>query len=435
MTSRSPLVRLLFLAVAVACCSAIVVPALAQAPSTIAQTRAATNVGGTTATFNGYFATQNGSAATYHFEYTTNFSTSSLTYEKSTPPTQGASGSSPALNVTGLTPGTYYAYRLVVQNANGEKAFGNPENFTTTGRPPPPPGSTTTTDTVGPGGSVSTGSDPSGAKPIVVKVTAEKGATIYVDEIANPDRPGAADEEFNPEDPDAGDKRWYGPALRIELGKETPTQVITAVFTVDAGTNLMDGLTMSRGEIPILKTDSGKAPCQPTDVDVRYLASGDLQVSRVFKCAKGFYSPMTFHFYNRAWGVNGRDSGPGYDTSLDTVLKRGYFEVGIYCHLQCKRSATARIDPTTARKLGLQSATLASARKGPRSTLKNTFAAAREGTQLKLRLSDAERKRLRRANRITVKFHLKAVGPDGQVWKRTYKLTFKRDEDNSDSVG
>jgi len=432
--------RLLLISLAVAACSLVAGPALASVIS--AQTGPPQNVTTSSATLQGGGQTSDGSPVTYHFEYG-----KTTAYGASTPAGQAPSQTFVQANVGGLTAGTTYHYRFVAQDASGDVRFGNDVAFTTVAGPPPhqtPAGATTTSETVGPGGSFSTGSDPSSARPVVMKVTAEKGGEFYIDEIKNPARPGADPEaEDNPEDPGASKKRWYGPAYRLE--PPATSQLITVVFTIDHDADELDGFWRNQGRSGHgntsieIQADSGKRACID-DYNTRlsglhYLANDDVQVTRKFKCSPGSAGPMTFHFYNRAWGLSDEATRPAYNTSLTTVLQQRYLETTVSCYLKCSKSARTTISSSTAKALRLDSSTLGKASKGPSATLKDEVEAARKGAVLKLQLSRKVRRALKRANRITVSFHMKAVGPDGQVWKQTMKVTFKKDEDSSDSIG
>jgi hypothetical protein len=258
---------------------------------------------------------------------------------------------------------------------------------------------------------VSTGSDPSKSNPIVVKVTSEKGGKIHVDETKNPDRPGAdPDEEPNPEDDGPKDKHWYGPAFTIY----SYGSLVTVVFTIDGDTDLVDPdegrKLLENGQNP-----NGVSSC--SIAKRRVLANGDTRLS--LTCRGG----GTFNFYNPGWGVRGGEYFGSYGgSSLDSVRKQGYLNMGFWCVLKCKRTITASIAPESARKLNLKSSTLA--------TVHTAFGKA---FNQRIPLSAKVRRALGRPKQITIVLHAKAVGPDGQVIKKTGKVLLKADPDESDS--
>jgi hypothetical protein len=175
---------------------------------------------------------------------------------------------------------------------------------------------------------------------------------------------------------------------------------------------------------------------------VHYLSNGDLQLKFRFMCVHkskyGVYlsTSTTFDFFNRAWGLtNEESSAPSYDLSLNHALEQRELSASLFCFLRCSRSTKATISSSAAKALGLSSSTLAKAHSGPGATLKDRVVAARNGVTLHLKLSRKVRRALKRTSRITVTFHMKAVGPDGQVWKKTIKRTLKKDEHTSDAIG
>ena len=168
------------------------------------------------ATLNGIaYATDGQGAVTYHFEYG-----ATKAYGQQTPEAQAPAFSPPSppgvSQRVDLPGGSLFHFRIVATNAAGEKGFGENIEWKTPGAPPPGPGTTRKSDTVGAGGSLSTGSNPSKSNPIVVSVKAEKGGKLTIDEIAKPERPGKDPHaEDNPEDDGPKDKNWYGPAFTI----------------------------------------------------------------------------------------------------------------------------------------------------------------------------------------------------------------------------
>jgi subtilase family serine protease len=128
------------------------------APS--ATTGAATSVGETSATLNGT-VDPNGAATQYHFAYGTTTAYGSLS------PAVDASGNGTAVSadLTGLSAGTTYHYRLVATNAVGE-AVGSDQTFTTlaggSAGPNLTPATATTTTTPATSASASTSTGESG---------------------------------------------------------------------------------------------------------------------------------------------------------------------------------------------------------------------------------------------------------------------------------
>ena len=414
------------------------------APSPSAITGDADEVRETSARLNGSGASGDSSkpAFSYAFQYGT-----TTAYGESTPVAQAsAANTQPAevrQQVSGLASSTEYHFRIVVQDSNGT-AVGRDQTFQTAQGPPPyvkPPNSTSVSGTVGAGGSVSTGSDPSSSDPIEVKVTLEKGGKVYLDKIKNPDRPPRNPEAYNPENPGSKITNFYGPAIQYQVVTDV-AQTVTVTYTIHPEADQIDGrernnLARQPGVNPIFERNEGteedwECGASSRRQGVHYRANGDLELKVRFRCIPRS-GPIRAHFYNQGWGINNEGTGPGFDTSLSRVLDQGYLDTTIYCSLKCSRSAKATISPATAKALGLKSGTLAEDRSGPRVTLKDEFDPARKAAELQLRLSKKVRRALKRAKQITVSFHMKAVGPDGQVWKRTEKLKFKM-EDDSDSV-
>jgi len=115
---------------------------IGQAPSATATaaTTAATSVTGTSATLNGT-VNPNGSSTTVYFQYGTTTSYGSLTAPQIF---TGSTSQTVTADVTGLSIGTTYHYRIVAKNSGGTIA-GTDISFTTAGAgatPTPTPGST-----------------------------------------------------------------------------------------------------------------------------------------------------------------------------------------------------------------------------------------------------------------------------------------------------
>jgi hypothetical protein len=387
------------------------VPAVAFPPN--ARTDSPTEVTETGATLNGLAYEQASGpcpcpAPTYHFEYGATKAYGKQTPEAQAPQFTQSSGEPKVSQRVSLPGGSTFHFRVVATNSGGEKGFGDDIEWRTPGPPPPGPGTTRTTDTVGPGGSVTTGSDPSKSNPIVVKVTSEKGGKIHIDETKNPERPGAdPDAEENPEDDGPKDKHWYGPAFTIY-----PPGLVTVVFTIDGDTDLVDP-TEGRKLLEFGQNPAGVTSC--SIANRRVLANGDTRLT--LTCRGG-----TFNFYNPGWGVRGGEYFGSFNSSLDTVRKQGYLDMGFWCVLKCKRTITASIAPKSARKLNLKSSTLA--------TVHTEFGKA---FNQRIPLSAKVRRALGRPKQITIVLRAKAVGPDGQVLKKTGKVLLKADPDESDS--
>lgn len=135
----------LLLLVATAAASAVAAaPAIAAGPPG-ATTGQATGVTATTATLEGtVFPNQNDT--TYYFQYGT-----TTAYGTQTPnqgPVGGNAGKDVDADVTGLTPGTTYHFRLVAVNSDGT-SFGSDATFTTPASGGGGPGNTQNTVTIG----------------------------------------------------------------------------------------------------------------------------------------------------------------------------------------------------------------------------------------------------------------------------------------------
>ncbi len=104
-------------------------------------TGAASSVGETEATLNGT-VNPNGKSTKYHFKWG---ETAAYGKETTVPPAiEGSSNTPVSANLSGLTPGKLYHYRLVAENEAGP-AEGTDHTFTTLKPPPPPPPPPTTT--------------------------------------------------------------------------------------------------------------------------------------------------------------------------------------------------------------------------------------------------------------------------------------------------
>jgi hypothetical protein len=369
----------------------------------------------------------NPSPVTYHFEYGPTAGQPSddeggvaPKYASSTPEKTAGAGGNVSESVQGLTSGTSYHFRVVAKNSAGETDFGSEYFFKTTGARPLPPGATRTTDTVGPGESVSTGSNPSAAHPIVVKVTSEKGGTLYIDEIPDPDRPGEdPDAEVNPEDEGSKTKLWYGPAIRITHPPYASGGNATFVFRIHSGSDLQGGEPWRNFKNPVLTGPEGRS-CD-YESKVRYLANDDTELTVIPVC-----SNPTFNFYNSPWGWSAGCCvyvDYGQNIALDEILDRGYIRASIECHQKCARTGTATIAKKTAKKLHLKSTTIGTGHTDLDATMRNKD--QYKGLSFEIKLTDKARKALRRASRITVNFELKAVGTKGQVLKKTIKQTYE----------
>ncbi len=107
----------------------------ASSATPTATTGNATNVSQNLATLNGT-VNPNGTATTYVFQYGTTTAYGSMSSTAS-----AGAGTAPVAasrNVTGLTPGTTYHYRIVATNSQNKKAFGLDQTFTTQAVPVPP---------------------------------------------------------------------------------------------------------------------------------------------------------------------------------------------------------------------------------------------------------------------------------------------------------
>jgi hypothetical protein len=373
--------------------------------------------------FQGRIASFSGSGSntfSYRFQYGRTTAYGAVTPLAQATTTNAEPAADVSRTVTDFEPATTYHYRIVVvKNSNNETVIGNDESFTIGGyRYVKPANSTTTSDTVGPGGTVRTGTDPSKAHPIEVSVEAEKGGKVYIDEIKGADRPGDdPDAEVNPEDDSPKDKNWYGPQMRIVPPREG--QFLKIVFTIDHASDLAD----HRYREYRLADDPVRRPgVFERSKKVRYRSNGDTQITYRLEFADAG-APVTFDFYNPGWGVLGGENFGDYGSSLDTVLKQGYIDFSFLCVQKCARTITASINEASAEKLGINN------------TLKVVHTDYGKDFNRRVPLSRKVRRALGRAAQITIIFHAKAVGPNGQVLKKGFKMRLKRDEDESDSIG
>lgn len=320
-----------------------------------------------------------------------------------------------------------------------------------------------TSETVAPGGTVSTGAAVSPADPIQATVTTEHGGTVSIEKLDNPSRPGAVPgAPANPEDSSPKTKLWYGPAIRITppalklynpcdnappqvlcnepLGEPSERQVISVAVLVVGGTDLMDGRwraildgsdpVMTAAQSPGYPKAGYGCKASPGKPALHYLAGGDLRITVKYSCST---YPLTLDFYNLPFHIGPNDAGAADGDSLNRALNARQFTAFVACTQKCSRAVTATITSRTARKLGLKSATLASDHSTADATLKDDPKASFRGIALALKLSARQRKALKRADRITVTFHVKAVGPKGQVYRHDVRWTYKADN-QSDSI-
>jgi hypothetical protein len=403
----------------------------------MAYTADASDITQTSATLNGvvYDDPPSNPPVTYHFEYgtTTAYGTSS--------PDVGASGCfqcHASYVASGLAHGTTYHFRVVAGDSAGDDATFATSSPPPEFPPPPGPGTTRTAKTVGPGGSISTGSNPSKSNPIVVSVKAETGGKLIVDEIANPDRPGDAvscDDsggaegcvEDNPEDETPKDKHWYGPAIRMYMpdagGGKAPRQVITVVFRIDGATDMRETPHPEIQHVIDGFNGSHSGACFPGKVgSARHLPNGDTEIINYFKCnATG---PLTFQFYNQGWGGIGRESFGSYAQSLNDELDNGRLSFGFACNLKCSKTITASIAQKSAKALGLKSNVIGSVHTEPGEDY--------NGVPLSAKVRKALRKITRKGGRLTILFEAKAVGPGGQVVKKHQTVRLKADAEEND---
>ena len=454
--------RLLLLAVAVAAVSAVAVPALLsgpdvaqaqgcasdmdcdgtpdssdQCPSTpgglngcpaqtqtstpppAARTDFPTNVTNEGATLNGIIGSS-GAAATYHFEYGVTSALGSSTPEKPAPNGQNVS------ERVGLPGNSKFFFRIVGTNAGGKKN-GDTIEWTTPGPPAAGRGTKRTTDTVGPGGSIGTGSDPSKSNPIVVKAISEKGGTLWIDEISNPDRPGEAGncdggpdagcEEFNPEDDAPTDRHWYGPAIQVWSSRGSGR--LTVVYTIHGGADLVD----PRERVRTLDKNPARAKCGASGSKVKHLANGDTRITLPLQYCEGDnVAPPVANFYNPSWHVRLGESFGAFSNDLKGAVGAGYINFGLHCVLKCTRTLSASIAAKSAKKLGLKSGNLG--------TVKTSFG---EEWNYRYPLSTKVRRAFRRITRnggqITINFRAKAVGPNDQVFKKRTSIKMKAESE------
>lgn len=265
-----------------------------------------------------------------------------------------------------------------------------------------------------------------------MKVISEKGGKLWIDEIANPDRPGEAVscddepdnpdcEETNPEDDRSKKKNWYGPGIRV-----TPSEgsgKTTVVFTIDGETDLIDPTERRRS---LEENPAGVSPrCSPRArrLKVKYLANGDTQITQQL-VACGRDTPV-FHFYNSPWQVRLGEFFGSFTSDLRGVLEARAIPFGLYCVLECSRTLSASIAKASAKKLGLKSNNLGTVRTKFGEEWDRRFPLSRS-------VRRAFSKIARTGGQITVNFQAKAVGPDGQVFRRGFSSRLKA-EDESDS--
>jgi hypothetical protein len=311
-----------------------------------------------------------------------------------------------------------------------------------------PPGTKTTSGDLGEGESISTGAV-SRDNPIAVTVTAgQRSGTVYLDRIYNPDRPGADQDE---EGQEAGDKQWFGPAIRLSNAYDAsrPTdrrQWFRMEYVFHHDVNLSATGTPSVQQDFRDNSCNATAPAMPKGwprtVAPKYRKNGDV-VYTTYVAACPFFA-YTAHWFNKRWGVNRQNSGAAgpienEPSTLSDVAGKGYLRAFIDCNLICRRSAVATIAPATAKALGLQSNVIGKG--GPTAPRNNPgepecphsfkfdqSEGAPQDSCLRVNVSKAARRALRRARQVTVTVKWKAVGPKaGQVARGSSKVVFKAD--------
>lgn len=420
----------------VAVAASLVAAGAAAASPPVASTAPPTEVTEDGATLNGRAYANDGTfdAVTYYFQYGP-----TKAYGTSTSPKQQPSSSGVDVSErVSLPSGSTFHFRIVVTNAAGETALGRDVEWKTPGLPPPGPGTKRTTETLGAGGSMSTGSNPSKSNPIVVSLKAENGGEITIDEIPDPERPAPDPRANNIENDAPKDRHWYGPAIRIfppdSPDKSDPeydpdaakSQVLTIVFRIDGSTDTVhpDEWRLLLGRTsPQLETDA-YCPSVSGHPTSRSLPGGDTQLTFKLKCRASPHT-LTFHFNNPGWGVRGGEYFGAYNGS--PVAPEGVF-FGFHCILECSRTVTASISRKSAKKLGLKSNILAAVHTD-RGEKYDPF----------LPFKAKARKALKRIARkgggtITISFQAKAVGPDGQVFKKSISPRLKLEKTEEEDL-
>jgi hypothetical protein len=314
-----------------------------------------------------------------------------------------------------------------------------------------PPNSKRVSRQLGEGDSMST-APVSASNPIAVTVTAgQPSGTVYLDQIFDPDRPGADQDE---EGQEAGNKDWIGPAIRLsnayDQSRPYKYQWFRLEVTFHHSANLQaSGLPSIQQTGDYFRCTGGQAPARPPmpkswedDQMARYRKNGDAVYTMHIAVCPFFVK--TDHFHIKPWGVNRKNSGAGgpiegETSTLQDVARKGYLRAFIDCNLICRRSAVATIAPATAKALGLKSNVIGKG--GPTAPRNNpgepecphkyTFDQSEGAPQdscLRVNVSKAARKALRRAKQVTVTVKWKAVGPrGGQVARGSSKIVFKAD--------
>jgi hypothetical protein len=186
------------------------------------------------------------------------------------------------------------------------------------------------------------------------------------DQIFNPDRPGADQDE---EGQEAGDKAWIGPA--VWLSNEYPPsrqdkfQWFRYEYVFDHDVNLSaDGTPSVQQTGSYFACNGGNAPSRPprptgwAPDGVRYRKNGDAVYTLSVMVCPYFSKRDDWHI--KRWGVNRQNTGAAgpienETSTLQDVARKGYMRAFIDCNLICRRSAVATISPATAKALGLES--------------------------------------------------------------------------------
>jgi hypothetical protein len=285
----------------------------------------------------------------------------------------------------------------------------------------------TVTQTVGPGGTISTGSDATPADPIKVSVTSQQGGTYRIDTITSPTTRTGQDSSYGP-------LVFTGPQVLITppCGEADPgclpyaTDIVidgsiiaepgNALFGV-IGRNAMN----TKAQITAFCSRAGQreAGCFLDDpLQRRYtdpdqprhtmLPNGDVNIAI---SPKGEGSPNLEAALLDFGTVRPRAFIGTARTGDIGELLGGQFDYGLSCNLHCTPTLKLSVSAAIARKFHLGSTTIAT----------KTF--SRPG-RVHLAPSSATRRKLKKAKRLTVTVASASKGDDGRIIKLANTVIF-----------
>jgi hypothetical protein len=284
----------------------------------------------------------------------------------------------------------------------------------------------TTTQTVGPGGTVSTGSTVSADDPIQMTLTTPDGGTISIDKSTGATRPTRA--SGSPEE-DSGTFGFFGPTFRVARGMPGEASVSKVVLLIDSSQvpaqwngkhkekNLLYCLTSSstagQSKYGFRGSHCGSTSTLtsggPSEYRSEQLPSGDVLLT--FDSLTDFFSSnggVTVDIGHPNFGVK---LGYYKGDTLGQVLRNG-LRIGGSSLNESTLSATATVSAAVARKLRLPSRVIA------KGTGRPGRAPAYASLLTFLPLTSAARTALKGVDSVAITVVITATGPDTAPGKK-----------------